>query len=54
MTSEGQTFYRTFTLHFYAGGNIYLEKKKGKKRSDFFPKEQDARHGSSECPPALN
>ena len=29
-------------------------KKKKTGSSDHFPKEQDARHGSSECSPALN
>ena len=50
-----KTLYRTLSLHIYGGGNIHLVRDMEKPGcSDHFYKGQDAHHGSSECPPALN
>ena len=51
----GQTLYRALSLHIYGEGKIYFDSDMEKKEVLItFLKGQNARHGSSLCPPALN
>ena len=50
-----ETLFRTLCLHNYGGGNVYLDRDmKNQEALLTFLRGQDARHGSSECRPALN
>ena len=51
---QGKLFIEPF-FHIYGGGNIYLDRDiKNQEAMLTFLREQDARHGSSECRPGLN